>query len=42
MSRVKTGEKWVNTHKYNDSIYNQLKMVRVHGENEDYHKAKKS
>ena len=41
MSRVKTGEKWVNTHRYNDSVYNQSKMVRIHGENEDYHKAKK-
>lgn len=40
-SRVRTNEKWVNTSRYDASVYQQSKKVRIHGENEDYHKCRK-
>lgn len=41
MSRVRSDEKWVNTPKYDASVYQPSKMIRIHGENEDYHKCRK-
>lgn len=39
MSRVrKPGNKFMNTVKYDSSVTGPSKMVRIHSENEDYHK----
>lgn len=38
MSRVKAGNKWVNSTKQSPSDFQQSKVVRVHHPNEDYHK----
>ena len=41
MSRVlKPGNKFVNTNKYDSSVTGPSKMIRIHSEGEDYHKAK--
>lgn len=41
MSRViKLGNKYMNTTKYDSSVTEPSKMVRIHCEGEDYHKAK--
>ena len=41
MSRVKKpGNKYMNTNKYDSSITGPSKMVRIHTENEDFHKAR--
>ena len=41
MSRViKPGNKYMNTNKYDISVTSPSKTVRIHGEGEDYHKAK--
>ena len=41
MSRVKKpGNKFMNTPRYDSSVYGPSKMVRIHCEGEDYHKAK--
>lgn len=41
MSRViKPGNKYMNTTKYDSSVTGPSKMVRIHFEGEDYHKAK--
>ena len=41
MSRVrKPGCKYMNTAKYDSSVTGPSKMVRIHCEGEDYHKAK--
>lgn len=41
MSRViKPGNKYMNTNKYDISVTRPSKAVRIHGEGEDYHKAK--
>ena len=39
MSRVMDGNKFVNENKYPPSVTNVSKMVRIHHEGEDYHKA---
>ena len=39
MSRVKLGNKFVNTNKYDNSITGPFKMERIHFDGEDYHKA---
>ena len=39
MSRVRKPNKYVNTSKYDSRITNPSKKVRIHHENEDYHKA---
>lgn len=40
MSRVrKPGEKYMNTNKYDSSVTGPSKMVRIHTDGEDYHKA---
>lgn len=40
MSRViKPGNKFMNTVHYDSSVTGSSKMVRIHGDNEDYHKA---
>jgi hypothetical protein len=40
MSRAtKPGNKWMNTTKYDSSVTGSSKVVRIHSENEDYHKA---
>ncbi len=40
MSRVKKpGNKYMNSTHYDQSVYNTSKMVRIHAEGEDYHKA---
>lgn len=40
MSRViKPGNKFMNSNKYDPSITQTPKMVRIHAENEDFHKA---
>lgn len=40
MSRVrKPGSKYMNTNKYDSSVTGPSKMVRVHADGEDYHKA---
>ena len=39
LSRVKKPNKFVNTSKYDSKITNPSKKVRIHHENEDYHKA---
>lgn len=39
MSRVKKPNKYVNTTKYDASVTGPSKMVRIHSETEDYHKA---
>jgi hypothetical protein len=39
MSRVCKPNKFLNTAKYDSSVTGPSKMVRVHSENEDYHKA---
>ena len=41
MSRVKKpGNKYMNTTKYDSSVTGPSKMIRIHSEGEDYHKAK--
>lgn len=41
MSRVrKPGNKYVNTSRYDSSVTGPSKMTRIHGENEDYSKAR--
>lgn len=41
MSRVKKpGNKFMNTPRYDSSVYGPSKKVRIHCEGEDYHKAK--
>ena len=41
MSRVrKPGNKFMNTTKYDSTVTGPSKMVRIHCEGEDYHKAK--
>lgn len=40
MSRVRKPEKFMNSTKYDSSVTNAPKMVRIHSENEDYHKCK--
>ena len=41
MSRViKPGNKYMNTTKYDSSVTGPSKMIRIHSEGEDYHKAK--
>lgn len=41
MSRVKKpGNKFMNTPHYDHSVYSPSKMIRIHCEGEDYHKAK--
>ena len=39
MSRVRKPNKFMNTTKYNSSIVGPSKKVRIHCDNEDYHKA---
>ena len=40
MSRVrKSGNKFMNTTHYDNSVYGPSKMVRIHCDGEDYHKA---
>jgi hypothetical protein len=39
MSRVRKPNKFLNTAKYDSSVTGPSKMVRIHSENEDYHKA---
>ncbi len=39
MSRVKPRNKFMNTNKYPPSVTGPSKMVRIHHEAEDYHKA---
>lgn len=40
MSRVKKpGNKYVNENHYDSSVYGPSKLVRIHSENEDYHKS---
>lgn len=39
MSRVRKPNKFMNTAKYDSSITGPSKMVRIHSDNEDYHKA---
>lgn len=39
MSRVHKGQKWCNMPKHDASVTNPSKMIRIHSENEDYHKA---
>lgn len=38
MSRVRKPGKFMNTAKYDDSVTRTSKMIRIHTENEDYHK----
>ena len=38
MSRVKPGQKWMNTSKYDSCVYGISKKTRIHGESEDPHK----
>lgn len=40
MSRVHKPGKYMNTVKYQPHVLNPSKMVRVHHEGEDYHKAR--
>lgn len=40
MSRVKKTNKFVNTSKYDQSITNPSKKIRIHSETENYHKAR--
>lgn len=41
MSRVKKpGNKFMNTTKYDSSVTGPSKMVRIHTDNEDYHKSR--
>lgn len=40
MSRVKPGNKFMNTPHYDSSVYGPSKKVRIHCEGEDYHKTK--
>lgn len=40
MSRVKPGNKYCNSPPYKESVYGLSKMVRIHWEDEDYHKAR--
>ena len=39
MSRVRHDQKWCNMPKHDSSVTGPSKMVRIHTENEDYHKA---
>ena len=39
MSRVRKPGKFVNENHYDSSVYGPSKMVRIHCENEDYHKS---
>lgn len=39
MSRVKTGQKFVNMPHYDQKVYNPSKVKRLHRDGEDYHKA---
>ena len=39
MSRVKPGNKFMNTNKYDSSVTGPSKMVRIHHDGEDYHRA---
>lgn len=39
LSRVRKPNKYVNTPKYDSRITNPSKKIRIHHENEDYHKA---
>lgn len=39
MSRVRKPGKFMNTPKYDSSVTGPSKMVRIHGPNENYHKA---
>lgn len=39
MSRVRKPNKFMNTTKYNSNVTGPSKTVRIHSENEDYHKA---
>lgn len=40
MSRVRIGDKFMNTPRYDSSVTGPSKKVRIHHEGEDYHKAK--